>query len=707
MAFETGTITNSHQLVDRIYGFLKAIGWQDISKIQSNPDSDGYDYAFKSSSSLGTRDVYIRIAAGLTDASRVNIGCVQEPAEDGYNGYVNGLAYQYFPPDGSGISGLSELGIFGPSLYVVGDDHIYHDINLWNSTSTSNRSRLLTTSVNVTTKVEGPAGFDGERYVYVTESSQGTIERLDLTTTTSLSTVANTANNGSSNAVYARDADGKPYWWMQTEESSDNDRYWIRYDIESNIWSWENGDKLDMPPWIVPPAQSLIKSSGFNVKGVTRRKNKVDGSPHYPWIYAAQGFGTTTMSMFNSGNLVWSSDLSPVPPFTLGSSSGGSTDRLPASMYITKEMSGYEYDRLYIFRGGNLSDFASISIDNDGYYQQGASWVTHDSTPYLQTYGHSPFFLDGTIYAIVGADDIDALYKWDIPSAPEDLGTWSLFKSGWLPQDFSLRGPVASVHNHLCNKVDISEDETNTYWLFGDLDRIVVVVKNADSKYTYMYTGLYEPFADPRVATVISEITSGEISIKVSEPSLFIVGGKYMIVDNTGASVVATSELAGSKNMAPSELFTVLDKTDNILTVSKLSNSYAIGSLVGEDPMPLMVRVANMERAQTLNNINKIDSSDFSDPPWQYYKLLPAVTDSFAATTDVEERSLGTFLHPITLIDEGDEYTGKELRGQLKGVFGAGVALAQEQDVPVGSKTYVSFTISNSGNAQRIVVGPK
>ena len=98
MAFQTGTFENSHELVDDIYGFLIGIGWQVISTIQVNHKGDGYDYVFKSSSENGDRDVYIRVGANFTDVGRgLTEGDIQQPFSDGYNGYTNGFAYQYFP----------------------------------------------------------------------------------------------------------------------------------------------------------------------------------------------------------------------------------------------------------------------------------------------------------------------------------------------------------------------------------------------------------------------------------------------------------------------------------------------------------------------------------------------------------------------------------------------------------------------------------
>ena len=373
-------------------------------------------------------------------------------------------------------------------------------------------------------------------------------------------------------------------------------------------------------------------------------------------------------------------------------------------------MSGYEYDRLYVFQSALQAGFASIALGDDGYFQPGAPWVTHTNTPQNQRDGMKAFFLEGSIYVTSssGASDGTAIHKWPLPATPETSASWTQF-SAWLPQDSGVAGIIFDLHNHLCNKVKLNEFQTNTYWLFADTEHLVVVVKNALGSYSYMYMGLYEPFADQRFTTLSSATVANATSMEVVEPDLFDIGKKYLIMDATGASVSVTSNFSGaSKNMAPSELFTVINKSGNSLIVSRLTRAYASGSLIGEDPLPLTVRVRDAERAQTLNNISlSSGEEDFTDVAWQYYKLTPMVSDAFANIIDVEERTQQTFLSSIVLMDEGDTFTGKEVRGQLKDVFAVGTAIASEAEIAVGSKTYIAFDIDESSETQRIVVGPK
>lgn len=706
MAFQTGTINNSFELVNKIYGFLISIGWEVTSTLKVNKDADGYDFVFKSPSELGTRDVYIRIASGMTDAGRVTTGDIQHPYSDGYTEYVNGLAYQYFPPGGSENQGLNELGIFGPILYSFDStNEVFYEINLWNTNATNTGRKRNISSINFNGTIDkGPNFFDGRRFVFAQDglstgtSPSRTFARVDLYDNSVVSADL-TIQNAITMGTFATDASDNRHVYVQSDNAGSPDRMWFRYDVRNDIWSIDQNDFLDRPPWGSPE-----RGFGHNISLLRRKRVKINGLDHYRWIHASQGFGTTDIAMYNIDTDTWTSLISA--PFSMGSSSSGLIGRVPTAVVVSKEMSGYEYDRLYVTRGGSNDDFASIALGDDGYYHTGASWITHAVTPVDQEGGSRIWYYNNYIYFQTG-NTSDDIYRWEIPATPEAAGSWENIGSFF---DFEVgdgNGSLQELHYHLCNKVHVSEFQTNTYWLFADLDRLVVVVKDAEGRYSYLYTGLYEPYASPVVSTLIDSVSANATSISVENPDIFEVGQKYLIVDNTGASITITSSFGETRDMGASELFTVLSKEGNTMVITRLRNSYSSDSLVGEDPLPLAVRCTDADRAQVLNNINKVDSDDFSDPPWQYYTLFPAVSDSFAATTDVEERSLGTFLHGIVLIDQGDTYTGKEVRGQLKDVYACGTGVANESIINIGSDEYIAFDIDASAISQRIVVGPK
>jgi len=164
MAFQTGTVENSHSLVERIYGFLLENGWE----LRATLKSGGFhDYVFYSSGEVGLDDIYIRVAAGESD--RQTGGDIQHPYEGGDTEYINAFAYQYFPETGtSGDDGYNELGRYGPVLYIAEytgsalTGWIW-EYNLIKSTQTPRRRLAFDTDY---TPGRRTCTFDGKRFLF-------------------------------------------------------------------------------------------------------------------------------------------------------------------------------------------------------------------------------------------------------------------------------------------------------------------------------------------------------------------------------------------------------------------------------------------------------------------------------------------------------------------------------------------------------------
>jgi len=460
---------------------------------------------------------------------------------------------------------------------------------------------------------------------------------------------------------------------------------------------------MDDPPW--PSDTHGIY--GANAIGIRRHRNQ--GSY---WMYHFRGAdsgGTYShWSQFNLDNERWIGYNSPNAPWGIGLYGN---NYKAFTMLVPREQTGYPTDRLYLWRGNRNYNFASIEIGDDGYVPGGASWTIHENTPFEQGSGLHCAYAGETILSTGTAENnrSDHLYRWDFPTNPTDTGTWELASNAF--QDPIELGPqLFSVHDHLCGRVSVTEHKPNTYWLFADKNRLVVVVKNYNGEIGYFYVGKFKSYASPVNAILLEDVDALSGTINVSNPEIFEVNQKYMISDTTGknGTYIQSEIINYSKLVAPNELFTVIsnDGTGQ-LAITRLQAPYKAGSKVGEDPSPIMVRAHSIEKAMTLDNISLVDSDGYSDPAWQSYRLVPTVEDSFANATDIEERSLGTFLYSIVLLNEGDTYVGKEVRGQLIDVYSCGTSIASETEVNVGSRVYIAFDISNSGETQRIVVGPK
>lgn len=714
MAFQTGTITNSHELVDKIYGFLLGIGWEHVATLKTgehNPPPDGYDFVFHSTGEDGLDDIYIRVAAGECDV--VPYGDIQHPFLDGYTEFINGFAYQHFPASGtSPEDGFNELGRYGPLLYVADwtDDPYFgyiDEYNLLKSSDTPRRRRRIDLDGLLS---NDNAAFDGRRYLYQrvrTGSESYPFRRGDLYSGLETNMSNPDWYNASSNmSLYTRRDDGVEYIYCPRNVTghTENKRFLLRFNVANNNWT---KDGIDGPPYY-DLGTGYYGSFGCQCVGVKRRRD-----PFNYWMYGfmgANGGGEYRYwSQFNINDEVWGGFNSPNTPWGLGQYAYYK----PFCVYVTKEQSGYEHDRIYIWEGDQRWGFASIAIGDDGYVAPApyGTWTTHADTLVTQNAGLHATCVGRTILMSGTATASKSLYKWELPEGdPTQVGTWELVGSNWTRNGISTGPYIFHADDRLCNRVRVSEFENNTYWLFADLNRLVVVVKNAFSKYEYMYVGKFQAYANPVSTTITADVEIGDTSIRVADPSLFEVNQKYMICETTGQNVMYTesSIIDYQRKIAPSEIFTVVENTGNgILTTSKFKAKYYAGSRVGEDPMPITCRVHSIERAQTFDVINLVDDNGYSDPAWQLYSLTPTVDLDFANATDIEERSLGTFLYSIVLINEGDSYVGKEVRGQLMGVYSCGTAISSEEEISVGSKKYLAFAIDNSGESQRIVVGPK
>ena len=72
------------------------------------------------------------------------------------------------------------------------------------------------------------------------------------------------------------------------------------------------------------------------------------------------------------------------------------------------------------------------------------------------------------------------------------------------------------MHDHYSNRARVAEFSSNTYWLFADNDRLVVVVKNGDDgTYNYIYTGLFLPYCNQSVTRTTEAISANATLIPV------------------------------------------------------------------------------------------------------------------------------------------------------------------------------------------------
>lgn len=722
MAFKTGTVTNSHQLVHEVLGVLADIGWKKHAVLQLDAqDQDGYDIVFYSTGKNKDKDIYIRIAAGIGDTRTVT-GDIQLPFDDGYNNYVNGFAYQYFPENGlSGDDGYSELGYYGPMLYSNVDSVFettgFEDGDVWRTNlfnirppGTPRRERVFVATTRSSTldpQIGPVTGFDGKQGLYYGDGTSNISIRANLYdgSFTNFSTAVD--NYDVFRHAYVR------RWFDQEEFMYGAGR--TGPGVFFNKYSITNNTHIQLPE---PEILNLGNSSTWRSmqQQGTMRKKFINGQPGHRLIYVLGGWSNANGTSFSNRWLYfnaetdnWDSSFAlPNLPFSAGDNP---IFGRPAMTFAPKEATGYTHDRLYVTRSDNEQSIASIRIGDDGYAVGG--WSFHANTPSNQREGvrirHSGkaiFMTPGEI----GNNDVGngAVYRLRLPDTEEGngSGSWELISPGFIPGDTN-NSHFFEIHNHLCNRVRVIENQTNTYWIFADLERVIVVVKTPNGNYNYIYTGLYDSYLLTDTVTLAADASEGSFQLKVSNVSSFKVGQKYLIVDSQGTGEEYTGFDLSTRKFAPSQLFTVTDIVGDTLITNRLVSDFKAGSKIAEDPLPIMVRAHSIERALTLNNISLDRDNEYTDPPFQEYKIQPIVESSVANLASDSDRSGETFLLPIVLFNPGvGDFVGAEARGQLRGVFATGTGVSSEDIVKVGVDDYIVFDIEESQESSRIVVGP-
>lgn len=685
-----GYHANSHHLVDIIKNEMLKEGWQIRSTI-----SDGYDYVFYSTGEDGYQDIYIRVAAGQYDYT--SEGDVQrpDPTGDGYTGYVNFFAYQYFPEDGGPYDGSNEIGKTGPVLYVIQGEHTGPPIEEYDmiaSTTSTTRRFVRGTESTSTTFTTYAQVSDGHAKLYY--DSGGSNRRRWNLESDNRTTLSNWPNGPQ--AVYGE------YW-----HDPDTDYNFI-YSLSGLNPSEITFHNLDLNTFgtgaTVPWGDAA--SQGWMVKTMGRSGERR--------LYACRGRDSTPWAYYDIDTDTWSSNL--VSPTRGGWGTNGILRNGDAIM-VPKEITGYDSDRIYSVRGDADTEFQSIEINDEG--EPVGSWVYHDDLPVVATLGCEIFFTDNAMFFMAGSVNTN-LYKWEFPANATDAGTWTTISNFFTAASGSGgtvgSGSTAYLHHHLICRVRVSEDKTNQHWLAVDEDRIVIGVKDGFEKYWYSYAGLFETYSDTKISQLTADADSGDSVIFVDDVTTFKIGESYILVDTTGDSSthVHYSTLAASDNLfgawnkmfGPSETITVSDinsGSSSIILTSTLDRSYKAGSKAGRDPQPVMLRAEVFDEAYVLNNLNLLDGHNSKDAPYQRYNLTGAST--LVNFFDVQPRNDSAAAVPITVEQSSlNSVTGAEVRGQLKNTYYIGNNFSSETFVIIHDQRYV--VLSTEDASFNVAIGP-
>jgi len=388
MAFETGYAANEFDLQQKLDAFITSNGWTKHARLGPS------DVVYFSSGEDEYKDIYIRVAAGLTEEP-TTYGKDQKDFGDGYTGYMNCFAYQWFPENGTdGYDGYGEAGKFGPLLYWIngGDEYDVFCEKF--------ASRTGFTWVNYLPNQARP----GEPNDWITYYYMAMRD---------------------SDGVF----DGKRYYYFSCQYSSSSGDF-ARFDLAA-----EKCELLD---------QKMEGGTSENTCGMVYYVDPVSRK-EYVWVYKEDRTGTienkdgeldATTDVFKR----WDVSTGVMQYGFSGPEWGG--DRYSGG----GEMIGGGKDYLYVMQGKSSRDWAKYHIPSDTWtVMSGAPFEhnhsPHDSWTWLDK-GHSGFSYS-RIYAI--HEDSDILYYINIDENSGDpVGDWQ--SAGTLGRTTYTYGPTV-FHN--------------------------------------------------------------------------------------------------------------------------------------------------------------------------------------------------------------------------------------------------------------------
>lgn len=696
MAFKSGIVSNSHQLSQIIHAVMREAGWS----LRSGIESDGTDSVFYSDGEDGNQDIYLRVAAKQSDI--VANGDIQFPANDGYTGFVNFFAYQFFPENGAVADALNEIGRFGPILYLADDPNSstnrrIEEYNMYSSTG-AGRRRILREGVSCS----GHLGetFDGHRYMWVNPQNSSDIityiemsrEQGEVFSSNRNSTFLNFVSTSGTNFVVSRkDKDELLLWAMKSGSNAGLATF--NSVTEETIDANQAAAVYALPPW---GTTTSAGSGGWLIQG-TRRNGK-------KYIYAGRGNDSTTWARYDIDENSWDT-MSPSMPFDI--------DFGAHAVLVPKEGSGYSTDRLYVMRGESDVEFFSIALDDAG--DPSGSWSNHADIPFSVSTGNVLFYTGGD-RIFLARQESDDLYYWTLPGTPTHGGSWATLSS-WFAET-NENNITVGVHNHLCSRARVDEFDGSKYWIFADKDRVIVVTQTEESAitgdYHFAYAGLFESFAgDQRKANLEDTATIGTTTLKVDDTSLFKEGIQYRLVQLNDDNTTTYTAFDGQERKIAHAEFVTVDSVQQhsvspaqLQLSSPLNNTYTTGAKIGEELQPVCLSVDDMNRVMVLNNINTNSDDINNDPPYQWYTYRrPQIS-----LRTVADRIGGTNAWPVLLAHSGAadniSITSKDARGKLKGVFFTSGIVDNEESIEINGKRYVSFSIFETVIMGRIAVGP-
>lgn len=684
MPFRTGPVTTSSGLLSEINSFL-------VSECDwiLHDDISGDEKVYSSIGSSGMERIYAHLSLNLKDRNcPPQIAYWQNQEFPGaHHQHINVRMSQYW--NSSTHVGTSEhQGKTSPWLLYWPSNA--SGTTTLNSYFVSHRNSntfpaWITTHLPISSIAYGgqDGSYDGRsRFFYHT--NQGTaVMRMDL------------IYKNYSNLITSFGAGWRPM--VGTTTTGVSCIYFLRGGgAIANPWVRYNIDGTGYTVLANPPAGGGI---GYDHASLTS-----DGAD---FIYITQGETSTGFYQYQISTNTWTTKA--VLPIT------GNTDYGQNNLvYIPKTSAvgianSWTNDRIYWKTqntGYNTIYYYSVGSDTwTSATQSGATWSVGAYGPWL--------IWNGQDYLYGAAGSTSTFRAFHLGT-----GVWSAMDN--LPEWGSYGGSM-NVLDAYQNSISV-DTSGSTYWLFGNSDRLICVIKNADATYCIYYFGIIDSYySTQRVITTATATAGTDIVISVS--------GLYDQLE-LGQPLYIIDPSSDGK----AQRFNYTASGTNTITAGSLNQTYTAGSIIGIDPQPVVSLANNWDSVFVLHgpdgpgaygatnnpaNMNQmqnlVPTSLLCDPSLPgrrgHYQLWPV---SVAMWTSIENSR-----NPVNALERFFSWNGqtapKEARGQMIGMYCVKTATSpsplSEDEIRVGADTYIVFKCTNLFDSSYIdlslAIGPK
>lgn len=729
MAYQTGFAANECELHEIIHAFLIDNGW----RLQA--ELGPFDRVYFSSGEDGYKDIFIRTRAQLCEPFKgsFNVGGRQLDLKDGYSGYLNFFAYQYFPEDGDGYDGYGEAGCFGPRFYWFrgnsgsGGDDVYYQ-QAFSQSSSNRKWKFVGDHVDdlprdKTSPLSGGQGcFDGNSHFYSEATTFTRFNKFDIHNDTCVHISESGPNDQQrpSNLAWVMDTQTRKEYMYFVHEGRSGGGHgsgmgvdaiagdMIRIDLDTGML--QMGFNGPSQVWDLDGTDNYKFESSFLIW---------DGGNY---LYCARNNSTTNARKEVAKYDIATNQWSRLPDYPVNPAV------LSPFFFVNKVISGAPNNRLY---AALPSTVYYLNLDESG--NAVGSWTSAGALPTSWSTRSSLFTTNGTnrFYYLPAGGSSNLYWAKIVDGAL----TWNL-ETSYFPATVLDEGDFWYVDGYAA-RVGTSIHANTKYWLVGSKDHLIVVTRyipygqntymvpeaglgsttvdliNFVFKYDYCYMGAFDPYASTSTNAISTASVGPGSSILIPIQLFkgeFEVGQKMYISDIVAGSTLERENLVegSAKRFLPTEQFIISAVDPGVsITADSLNNFYPAGSRIAPDPQPVCITFNGMDRAQTLNHIDTVNTEGSTDMAENIVKLESASDEIVNASGNDGRR--GAFnLWPISLVNEGLEapFSGTEVRGKLIGIFAiSSSGTANEDTIRIGQNAYVIFDFKTN-KSYSFAVGP-